>query len=72
VDENLLTPQEVSALLRVKPSTIYKWTHYNYIPHIKLGRSLRFKKKVIDRWVKKKERKSNVESLDIEGVNIHV
>jgi len=72
VDENLLKPADVAELLQVKTSTVYKWAHYNYIPHIKLGRSLRFKKKVLDRWVKKKERESKVESLDMEGVDIHV
>jgi len=72
VNENLLKPAEVAELLQVQKSTVYKWAHYNYIPHVKLGRSLRFRKKVIDRWVKKKERERRVESLDMEGLDIHV
>ena len=63
MEEKLLKPAEVAELLRVQPSTIYKWSHFNYIPHIKLGRSLRFKKK---------ERESKAESLDMEGLDIHV
>ena len=72
MDENLLKPAEVAELLQVQKSTVYKWAHYDYIPHVKLGRALRFRKKVIDRWVKKKERERKVESLDMEGLDINV
>ncbi len=40
----LLKAVEAAELLQVRKSTIYKWAHYGYIPHIKLGSSLRFDK----------------------------
>lgn len=55
--ERLLTIQQLSELIQVKPSTIYKWVHYQYVPFIKLGSSLRFKETKIEDWISKRERK---------------
>ena len=52
--EKLLTPQEIAEVLGVQPSTIYQWTHQGYIPHIKIGKFVRFKEKDVERWVEKK------------------
>ena len=52
--QKLLTLQEVSVLLEVKPSTIYQWTHQGFIPHVKLGRLLRFKEADIVNWIEKR------------------
>ncbi|MCH7946475.1 MAG: helix-turn-helix domain-containing protein [candidate division Zixibacteria bacterium] len=52
--KKLLTLQEVSELLEVKPSTIYQWTHQGFIPHVKLGRLLRFKEADIVNWIEKR------------------
>ena len=43
----LLSPGEIADLLGVKKSTIYSWTHQDFIPHVKLGNLLRFKEKDI-------------------------
>ena len=53
--QKLLTPQEIADLLGVKTSTIYQWTHQGFIPHIKLGRLVRFKEDKILTWVEKLE-----------------
>ena len=53
----LLTAQQLSELLQVKPSTIYKWAHYGYIPFVKLGSGIRFKPEKVEAWLKKRERK---------------
>lgn len=50
----LLTPDEVAELLGVKTSTIYQWSHQDYIPHVKLGRLLRFNMSAIEKWIEKK------------------
>lgn len=50
----LLTPQEIAEYLDVKISTIYQWTHIGYIPHIKLGRFVRFKESEITKWLESK------------------
>ena len=52
--DKLLTPQEIAALLGVAESTIYQWTHQEFIPHIKLGRFVRFKQKQVEEWVEKR------------------
>jgi len=55
--DKLLTLQQLSELLQVKSSTIYKWAHYGYIPVVKLGCGIRFRPEKVDEWLKKRERK---------------
>jgi excisionase family DNA binding protein len=50
----LLNVQEIAESLGVKPSTIYQWTHQGFIPHVKLGRLLRFKETDIVNWIEKR------------------
>jgi excisionase family DNA binding protein len=52
--DHLLTPEQIAELLGVKVSTIYQWTHQEYIPHIKLGRFVRFRQAEIEKWLDKK------------------
>jgi excisionase family DNA binding protein len=54
--ERLLTVKDVSDKLRIGQSTIYRWVHYDYIPHLKLGTSVRFDESAIERWLKNRER----------------
>lgn len=49
----ILSPGQVSELLQVKLSTIYQWTHQDYIPHYKVGRFIRFNEMEIINWLKK-------------------
>jgi len=55
--EKLLTPKELSLLLQVKQSTVYKWAHYGYVPMVKLGSLIRFKESKIEEWLGKRQRK---------------
>lgn len=55
--DNLLTPQQLSELLHIKLATVYKWVHYGYVPHVKLGSLVRFNEKRIENWLRKKERR---------------
>jgi excisionase family DNA binding protein len=57
MEGQLLKAAEVAKMLQVQESTIYKWVHYGYIPHVKLGSALRFDKNSLLRWLKGKERK---------------
>ena len=57
MDEKYYHPAELASFLGVKLSTIYNWTHIGYIPHVKMGKLLRFRKDSIDEWLKKQERK---------------
>ena len=48
----LLTPEEVCGILRIKKQRLYEWVHYNRIPYIKIGgRFLRFSKEQIQEWL---------------------
>jgi excisionase family DNA binding protein len=47
----LLTVRALSEWLQVKPSTIYLWAEQGGIPHLKLGRLLRFDSEEIDAWL---------------------
>ena len=62
-DKILLTPQELAKELGIKVSTIYYWSHIGYIPKIKIGRFLRFRKSSILSWLKKKESKGRNKSM---------
>jgi len=50
--DKLLTVEEIAQVLHVKQSTIYNWTHLGFIPHIKLGKLLRFREDEIFKWLK--------------------
>ena len=52
-----MTAKQLSELLQVGLPTVYKWVHYGYVPHVKLGISIRFKEKKIEEWLKKRERR---------------
>ena len=55
--EKLLTIQQLSELIQVRPKTIYQWTHTGFIPHYKLPKGVRFRPFEIDIWLKKRQRK---------------
>ena len=55
--ERLLTVRELSHKLGVGESTIYRWVHYDYIPHVKLGSAVRFNETAVEMWVRSKERR---------------
>ncbi len=54
----MLSPEQVSDMLEVKVSTIYQWTHQRFIPHIKVGRFVRFREDEIERWLAENQRKA--------------
>jgi excisionase family DNA binding protein len=50
VKSRVLTVQEVSAYLRVHPSTIYRMLKRNQLPAFRVGSDWRFTVEGIDRW----------------------
>ena len=67
----LLNVQEIAELIGVKPSTIYQWTHQGFIPHVKIGKLVRFKPDAVMKWVNnmetegRKNRKYDVRDLGV-------
>jgi excisionase family DNA binding protein len=47
----LLTAEEVAALLRVTPAWVYAETRRRRIPHIRLGRYVRYRREAIFLWM---------------------
>jgi excisionase family DNA binding protein len=63
----LLIPAEIADLLGVKTSTVYQWTHIGFIPHVKLGRLVRFREQAVMEWIEKRSeagRRNRKASLD--------
>ena len=56
--EKLLKIEDLCELLQVKRSTVYEWTHTEIIPHYKLTKGIRFRASEIERWLKRREKKS--------------
>jgi len=54
--DKLLTVEEIAEYLKLRPSTIYQWTHQGFIPHIKLGNRVRFRISQIEKWLDSKSK----------------
>jgi len=53
---DLLTAEEVAALLRVTPAWVYAATREHRIPHIRLGRYVRYRRDALALWMDQLER----------------
>ena len=51
LNDSLMTPDEIARYLRVSKSMMYKLVAGSAIPHIHVGRILRFRKSEVDRWM---------------------
>lgn len=51
LQDDLLTAGEVASLLRMTPGWVYSETRRNRIPHIRLGRYVRYRRSAIDAWM---------------------
>jgi excisionase family DNA binding protein len=51
VEEELLTPREVSQYLKITQRTLYNFLKEGKVPAIKVGGVWRFKKKELDHWL---------------------
>lgn len=50
----LLTVAEVARWLRFDVRTIYRWVHEEQLPHVRLGRSLRFTRADVEAWMRRR------------------
>ncbi len=50
----MLNSAEIAEKLGMSVSTIRKWVHYGFIPHVKLGRAVRFREEDIEEWIEER------------------
>jgi excisionase family DNA binding protein len=62
VETDLLTANEVSEYLRIPKSTLYKLVQEGKIPGFKVGRHWRFRRAVVQAWIKEQENAVNSKS----------
>lgn len=53
--EELLTVEELAAILKVSPWTIRAWCSQKYVPYFKLRGSVRFRSGEIEAWLRKNQ-----------------
>ena len=49
---SLLTIQQASQITGVSISTLYKWVNQRKVPHIKLGKLVKFDPAKLEEWIK--------------------
>ncbi len=49
--ERLLLAEEVAQMLSVSKDRVYSLTRQNLIPHVRIGRQLRFSYRAIEDWI---------------------
>ena len=57
----LLTPEQVAEMLQVKLNTLYSWTHQRKIPHLKVGRLVRFSRRDLEQWIERQRKPQEVD-----------
>lgn len=50
-DDNLMNISEVAEYLNMKTATLYSYVEHQQIPHIRLGKLIRFKRQQINTWL---------------------
>ena len=56
--DSLLTAEEVAALLQVTCAWVYAETRRHRIPHLRLGRYVRYRRAALEDWMDEVERSS--------------
>ena len=56
--DGLLTADEVASMLQVTPAWVYAQTRQHRIPHMRLGRYVRYRRSALQAWMQDMERSS--------------
>jgi excisionase family DNA binding protein len=59
MEQEIMTTQEVAQYLRLAEATVYKLAQEGQIPAVKVGRTWRFKRELIDGWIRKESANSS-------------
>lgn len=49
--QEVMTAKQIAEYLQINEMTLYKWVRLGGIPVVRMGRVLRFKKDIIDKWL---------------------
>jgi excisionase family DNA binding protein len=60
--EKLLTADDVADLMRVTRAWVYAQTRANALPHLRLGRYVRYRRAAIETWMETVERGPGAQS----------
>jgi len=64
--EELLTPEELAGILRIKRQTLYTWIHRGSdIPFFKERGTIRFRKEAILNWISEKEKERKKRNFEL-------
>jgi excisionase family DNA binding protein len=63
--DDLLTAGEVATLLRMTSAWVYAETRRNRIPHLRLGRYVRYRRSTIVAWMSEVEASSGASAPDV-------
>jgi excisionase family DNA binding protein len=56
VSDRLLTAEDVAQILGMRTDFIYRLAREGRIPHLRFGRTLRFRAEAIETWLEEQER----------------
>lgn len=62
IDEEMMTVGEVAVFLRVTPRTVYSLIRERAIPNFKVGGQYRFRKTLLESWLKESPARQAVET----------
>jgi excisionase family DNA binding protein len=51
-DTDVMTVEELAAYLKLDPQTVYRKFRRGELPGVRIGRTIRFKRDVIDSWLR--------------------
>lgn len=51
---SLLTAEEAATYLKISVSAVRHWTSSGYIPHVRIGRNVRYNIRAIEKWIEKR------------------
>jgi len=57
LQQQLMKAPQVAELVNVAESAMSKWVHFGFIPHVKLGRAVRFREKDVEAWIEERTEK---------------
>ncbi len=57
-DFNIMTVHDVAEYLRLSEAKVYKLAKEGLVPALRMGKSWRFKKEIIDEWIRRETEQS--------------